>query len=100
MEHSEYPHPNTHMSLDDVGNLVRVLQAIPSNIGFLISHCIEPPHTPGVFGGYHALVVLPGSGGRGEADENNPAKALLKALALAHADAAAKLRPIQEELPT
>lgn len=80
-------------SAKDADDLMRLLRAMPSNTGFMISHCIEPPHTPGVFGGFSAVVMLPGSGGRGDANENNAARALLKAWARAHMDAAEKLMP-------
>lgn len=78
-------------SAKDADEMVRLLRALPANTGFLISHAIEPPHTPGVFGGFHAVVVLPGVDGKGEANENNAARALVKAWAMAHMDAAEKL---------
>ena len=64
--------------------LVDLLHRLPSNTGFLISHVIEPPHTPGVWGGYSAKVILP-NGGAGEANHNNPALAFREAWAKAHA---------------
>ena len=82
-----YTVPKTHMSIEESAMLVELLHRLPSNTGFLISHCVEPPHTPVVWGGYSAKVILP-NGGSGEASHNNPALAFREAWAKAHRDQA------------
>lgn len=91
-EHAHREAPITHMSFDEAQEFVRILTAMPSNTGFSINHCIEPPHTPGVFNGYNAVVILP-NGGRGESGGDNPALAFRTAWARAHLDQAEILMP-------
>lgn len=90
-----YP-PRTHMTTDETEEFCRVLRAMPTSTGFIITHCMEPPHTPQMHNSFSAIVLLPGSNGRGDAFGDNPARALLKAWALAHVDAAEKLMPKDE----
>lgn len=88
--------PQTHMTTEDAGALVHLLSRLPSNTGFLISHVIEGPHTPGMWGGYSAKVILP-NGGTGEACHNNPALAFREAWAKAHKDWADRITPCEHE---
>lgn len=88
--------PQTNMSTEDAGALVHLLSRLPHNTGFLISHVIEQPHSPPMWGGYSAKVILP-NGSVGEASHNNPALAFREAWAKAHRDWADKITPCDHE---
>lgn len=94
------PFPRTHMTPEEALRLVQMLGAIPTNIGWSISRCMEMPHSAKVHNAYQAIVVLPAfmpcthetpSKGRGEGLGNTPYEAMLRALQDAHAKAAVNL---------
>lgn len=84
--------PQTNMSTEDAGALIHLLSRLPPDTGFMISHMIQQPHSPPMWGAYHAKVILP-NGGVGEADHNNPALAFREAWAKAHQNQAEMLMP-------
>lgn len=85
-----YP-PRTMMTAQEGSRFLMLLRALPSNTGWLLSHIIEPPHSPPVVGGFSAKVILPGVGGVGNAYGNTPYEALRDAWMLSCLDSANRL---------
>lgn len=84
------------MGDEEVEQLVRILQQLPTTAGFLISKAIDMQGAPLMADAYCARVILSGGGG-GMATDDNPARALRAAWGLAHLEMAEKLRPPMEK---